>query len=233
MLGLLVILVVSWALLHFVQKAPITVLGFTPVLKRIYEVCFGFIILSMVNFSFIIDQTWITGATWVQNPELSVGLVLETFKYHFISALTEDLVFRGALLYILIERIGSKKALWLAAIVFGIYHWFSYGLIGSGAIVQMAVVFIMTGFMGYAWAYVFHKTKSMAMGLGMHLGWNMLQSFFYEGNPYGEVLFSLANGNPMGDWLGLAFTLAKAILPPLACIWMVDLYVKNDKVTAE
>src|SRR5210317_322884 len=171
MLGILIILTVSWALLFVIQKKHLNVLGFTPVLKRLNEIGIGFLVLALVNFSFVIDQTWITGASWVRNPDLAIGLLFDTFKYHFISALTEDLVFRGAILFILIERIGSKKAILFSGIVFGVYHWFSYGLIGSGSFVQMAVVFIMTGFMGYGWAYVFHKTKSIAMGLGMHLGW--------------------------------------------------------------
>lgn len=227
MLGIILILAVSWGLLYLIQKTNLNALGYTPTLTRGYETGIGFLVLALVNFSFLIDETWITGATWKWNTEISMGQIFKALKYHFISALTEDLVFRGAVLYILIARIGVQKAIWISAILFGVYHWFSYGLIESGQLLPMAIVLLMTGFMGYAWAYTFHKTKSIAMGLGMHWGWNMMQAFFKEGEPYGELLFSLTNQTPLGDWWSLLFTVVYAIVPPLVCIWFVNLYTSH------
>lgn len=233
MLGVLVILAVSWALLKYVQKAPITVLGFTPVATRFHELFVGFLVFSTIIVSFAIDETWITGATWTLNPDVSVGLVFETLCYHVISALTEDLVFRGALLYILIERIGVKKALLISGTAFGIYHWFSFGMFGNSGIVPMLFVFFMSGFMGYAWGYAFHKTKSIAMGLGMHIGWNFGQSMLYKSSAFGEILYSINYETPMNDWVSLLFYLAKAIVPPLICIWVVNMYTKKQSVQTD
>jgi membrane protease YdiL (CAAX protease family) len=63
-------------------------------------------------------------------------LFFDSFIYHLKSALTEDLAFRGALLYILIKKIGVQKGFFLSAITFGIYHWFSYGMI-NGPIIPL------------------------------------------------------------------------------------------------
>lgn len=230
MVGILVILAVSWALLHFVQKTNLNALGFTPVGKRLFEIALGFLVLGIVQVSFVVDEAWITNATWEWKQELSIGLLFDAFKYHLISALTEDLVFRGAILFILFQRLGAKKGMWISAIVFGVYHVFSYGMIESGQLLGIVIVILMTGFMGYAWAYVFYKTKSIAMGLGMHWGWNMMQSFFKEGEPYGELLVTITNQTSIGDWWSLVFTLVYSTVPPLVCIWFVRLYTKKQQV---
>jgi membrane protease YdiL (CAAX protease family) len=63
-------------------------------------------------------------------------LFFDSFIYHLKSALSEDLVFRGILLYILIKKIGIQKGGVLSAITFGIYHWFSYKMI-NGPIIPL------------------------------------------------------------------------------------------------
>jgi membrane protease YdiL (CAAX protease family) len=45
----------------------------------------------------------------------------------------------------------------------------------------MVVVFIITGFMGWAWAFAFNKTNSMALPAGFHLGWNFTFMQFSQG----------------------------------------------------
>ncbi|MGQ0441262.1 CPBP family glutamic-type intramembrane protease, partial [Bacillus sp. B-TM1] len=51
-------------------------------------------------------------------------------------------IFRGALLYIIMQKIGEKKGAAFSAICFGIYHWFSYGLFGN--FIPMILIFVPT-----------------------------------------------------------------------------------------
>ena len=67
------------------------------------------------------------------------------------------------------SKIGAKKAILISAIVFGVYHIFSYGMTGD-KIIPILYVTLITGFTGYVWAYTFYKTKSVMLALGFHLG---------------------------------------------------------------
>jgi hypothetical protein len=146
--------------------------------------------------------------------------------YHLRSALTEDLVFRGAILYILIQRIGATKALWLSAIIFGVYHWFSYGIIGE-RIVLLAYVFVVTGFTGYVWAYTFYKTKSIMLGLGFHLGYNLIMSFFFESQPFGELIMSQTSKVDLIGWNEFYYSMFRGLFPTTLSLLFVKQYLKK------
>ena len=91
--------------------------------------------------------------------------------------------------------------MWISSIAFGIYHWFSFGILGS--IIPMIVVFVGTGLMGYAWALSFSKTKSIAMPIGLHFGWNFTFNTVFSNGPLGNgILFSESN-NIISDWFSL------------------------------
>jgi len=102
------------------------------------------------------------------NPHYTLADFLVASGYVFRSALYEDLIFRGALLYILIKRLGPQKAVLISAVLFGIYHWFSWGALGQP--VQMAIIFLTTGLAGYVFALAFEKTGSIYMPFALHFG---------------------------------------------------------------
>ncbi len=78
----------------------------------------------------------------------------------------EELIFRGAIFYILIKRIGAAYSILISSVAFGIYHWFSFEVIGN--IGQMIQVFLITGIIGILYAYGFVRTKSLYAVIGMH-----------------------------------------------------------------
>ena len=172
-------------------------------------------------------ESFVLNVEWKQNDTISYGLIFDAFVYHIRSALTEDLVFRGAILYILIQRIGAKKAILLSAFIFGIYHIFSYGMTGD-RIIPIIYVIIITGFTGYVWAYTFDKTKSIMMGLGFHLGYNFLMSMFYENQPYGQLIFKEASKISLVDWDWLLYHIPKGLFPSLVTLLFVKQYLKNQ-----
>ena len=220
MLGLLVIIVVSWLLLHFVVKENIDALGIIPNGKRIVEFLVGFLFIILITLLTIYIESILLSVDWKLKSELNYSLFFDSFIYHLKSALTEDLVFRGALLYILIKKIGIQKGIILSAIAFGIYHWFSYGMI-SGPIIPLIYIFIITGFTGYVWAYTFNKTKSIFMPLGFHLGFNFLMTLFYTSQPYGELLFTEISSAHLSEWNELYFSVFKGLFPSIATLIFV------------
>ena len=225
MVGLLVIIVVSGLLLRVIEKKNLTILGIIPNQKHMIQFLIGFLCLAIINLSLIYFETLVKSVNWQSQP-INYGLIFKAFRYHLKSALTEDLVFRGALLYILISKIGAKKAILVSAIVFGIYHIFSYGMLGD-RIVPILYVIIMTGFTGYVWAYTFDKTKSIMMPLGFHLGSNMVMACFFPSQPYGELLFAELSRVNLTEWNELYYSLFKGLYPSILTLIFVKLVLKS------
>ena len=225
MLGLLVIIVISWVLLHFIEKKNINVLGIIPNKKRIVQFLIGFVVMILICLITIFIESFILKVEWQQNKIINYTAIFNALIYHIRSALTEDLVFRGAILYILIQKIGAKKAILISAFVFGVYHIFSYGMLNN-SIIAMLYVTLITGFVGYVWAYTFNKTKSMMMGLGFHLGYNFLMSLFYENQPYGQLIFHEVSKISLADWNWLFYNIPKGLFPTILTFIFVKQYLK-------
>ncbi len=224
MLGLLVIIVISWLLLHFFEKKNINVLGVIPNTNRLRQFLIGLLVIIVITLLNIYVETLILKVDWKLNA-ISYHEIINALWYHLKSALTEDLVFRGAILYILISKLGVKWAIWISAVVFGIYHWFSYGIFGE-SVILLAYVFLITGFTGYVWAYTFYKTKSIMMGLGFHLGMNFINVCFFESQPYGELIFQEVSRISLKDWNWLYFSLFKGLFPSIITLISVKQYLK-------
>lgn len=220
MLGLLVIIVVSWLLLYFIEKKNITVLGIIPNSKHLIHFLIGFVFIIAICLLNIYFETLIWSVEWQLKSSINYQSVLNAFGYHLKSALTEDFLFRGAILYILIQKIGMQKAILLSALAFGVYHIFSYGML-SDNIVPIIYVILITGTTGYVWAYTFAKTNSILMPLGFHLGWNLVLSFFFPSQPYGEIIFSEISRVDLSEWNGLFFSIFKGLFPSLITLAFV------------
>lgn len=231
MLGLLVILVISWGLLYLFEREHLNVLGLIPSPKRMSQFLIGIIAISLILLINIYQETLIRNLVWKTN-EFEYATIWNAFVYHLRSALTEDLIFRGALLYILIKRIGAYKAILLSSIIFGVYHWFSYGILQERFIL-LFYIFLITGCNGFVWGYAFHKTKSIMLGLGFHVGSNLLMSCFYEAQPYGEIMFSLTSVNELTGWTGFFYSFFKGLFPAFSTFIFIHLWMKVDRKTTK
>ncbi|MGQ3088461.1 lysostaphin resistance A-like protein, partial [Flavobacterium sp.] len=98
----------------------------------------------------------------------------------FRAVLYEELIFRGALLYLLIQKTGTNRAMLVSSAAFGIYHWFAWQAFGNP--VQMLVIFLMTGSCGYIFALAFVRTRSMYLPFALHLGNNITQMILFSGD---------------------------------------------------
>ncbi len=230
MLGLLVIIIVSWMLLHFIEKKNIEALGIIPKPKRLIQFLVGMLFMTLINLLMIYIESFVLNVEWKLKDDINYKLIFESFIYHLRSALTEDLIFRGAILYILMRKIGAKWAILTSAILFGIYHVFSYGMI-EDKIISVIYVVLITGFTGYVWAYTFYKTKSIMLALGFHLGYNLLMTLFYESVPFGELIFMELSKTNLTDWNWLYYNLVKGLFPSIVTlIFVKTLVMSNFKI---
>jgi len=224
MIGILVEIAISWVLLYVLERKNILSLGIFPVLKRIKQFLFGFLITCVLCICVEILESILRSSEWFLNKSISGGTILNMFFWDLRSVVFEELIFRGALLYILIKRIGPSKAILISAVSFGIYHWFSYGIIGD--IIPMIVVLMGTGLMGYAWALAFHKTNSIALPMGLHLGWNFTFNTVFSKGPLGDGIFLLNSENLLPDW----FSLIGLLIVPLIVLLIVKYTLPNSEI---
>lgn len=227
MVGILVILLLSWILLRFLEKTNLLVLGFLPASKRITQFLTGIIFSAVVLFPVQIVELVTSNSHWILNPEFTFSQLLHSIWWDTKSVLTEELIFRGAVLYILIKRISSKTAILLSAIAFGFYHLFSYNLWGNW--VPMILIFLGTGLTGYVWAWAFNKTKSIFLPFGLHLGWNLVQNSILSKGPLGNTLIIFQSDTQGNDTILLIIYLVKLIgVPLLTFIFFKYWLRKND-----
>ncbi|HPI96207.1 MAG TPA: CPBP family intramembrane metalloprotease [Gammaproteobacteria bacterium] len=231
MLGILLILLLSWALLHFIAEKNLMVLGPTPVPLRLLQFVLGFVLLFVLSLIAVMTDTLVYSIQW-QQVIINPNALFQSFWYYLKSALTEDLVFRGAVLYLLIRKLGAIKAIVISSIIFGAYHWFSYGMFnGEVKIIALIYVLLLTGLIGASWAYTYHKTQSIIMPLGMHTGSNFAMSLFFQNNPYGEMIFSQVSRVEINEWINLFYLLTKAVLLPLLVVVIVNHSTKFEDKT--
>lgn len=126
MLGILLILLLSWALLHFIAEKNLMVLGPTPVPLRLLQFVLGFVLLFVLSLIAVMTDTLVYSIQW-QQVIINPNALFQSFWYYLKSALTEDLVFRGAILYLLIRKLGAIKAIVISSIILGFIIGFPMG----------------------------------------------------------------------------------------------------------
>ena len=226
MLGIVVLFAISWLLLYLIERKSVLALGLLPVAKRLKQFLIGFLITGILCVLVQLLESYLRSSTWVVNNNLANGIILEAFWWDIKSVLTEELIFRGALLYLLIQKIGAAKSILISAIAFGIYHWFSYGVLGNA--MAMVLVFIGTGLMGYAWAWAFAKTKSIMLPFGLHLGWNFVYNTIFSKGPLGDLVLVSKGGHGLTDGASLLNFMSGMVIVPIVVLLYVRYFVKKE-----
>lgn len=168
MIGIFVELLLSWILLKFIERKNLSVLGLLPTPQRMKQLLIGLLLSVPFMVAFSIGVALLVHNPYHLNPHYSFKDFVNAIGYLFRSVAYENLIFGGALLYILITRAGPRMAVLISAILFGIYHWFSWNAFGHP--VQMLIVFLMTGAGGYVFALAFERTRSMYLPFALHFG---------------------------------------------------------------
>ena len=222
-----ILLLVSWGLLRL-QGKGISVLGFNFPRRRLGEFAVGFLITGSAAALQQLGLAWASGDAWQLNEGLTGELVVQHLRWALNSVLYEELLFRGYLLYQAIQLLGARRGIWLSALAFGIYHWFTFGVIPH--LIAMAYVLLLTGAFGGMCALAFVKTKSVFAPIGLHLGWNLVSYVVFSAGPAGAALLVPGSGVARMKASGLAgFGLGFGLQLLLATVVMVGLFrVRSD-----
>lgn len=226
--GLIVELIISWILLWLFCRANLFTLGFLPTTKRFKNLLFGFLIAAFCCALYQLSITLFAKNTWTINKQITAGKLADSSLWTLTSVLYEELLFRGALLYILIRKLGIKWACIISAIAFGIYHWFSYNAFGNP--IQMIFVFLMTGIWGFMFAMAFAKTRSLYLPIGIHFGWNLLSTVVFSQGPLGHQLLISEGGKKLEGILSLFIFLLQVFAVPLLVWWYLNYQSKKQLI---
>lgn len=209
MIGL-ILLAVSWILLR-IQKQSLDALGFNAPIIRARQLAAGFAAAGVVVVVQQLGLAAATDTTWLRNTEFSLTKFWQHTRWNVNSVLFEEFIFRGWLLWQAIRLIGERRAVLLSAAAFGVYHWFT--MTGFSNPIAMAFIFLFTGAFGLMLAIAFARTKSMAMPIGLHLGWNCISYSVFSAGPLGRALYFPSSGVSRlqaEGWMGL---LIDVVLP--------------------
>ncbi|MCA0931365.1 CPBP family intramembrane metalloprotease [Lutimonas saemankumensis] len=227
MLGVFVVFILSWLVLWIVFREHITSLGILPNLRRLREFSIGLLIMAVFCAINLLGQSYLKEVSYIRNPEYGFLESLNGIWWTLKAALFEELIFRGALLYILIKKFGIIRACMVSAVVFGIYHWFSYDMFGRG-LVPMIYVFLVTGVGGWMFAYAFARTQSLYAPLGLHFGWIVVSIVVFSAGPLGNSLYIIQEtDSELNGWEQLMFFLWQAlVIPGLITFYLNKRYSK-------
>ncbi|WP_207492523.1 CPBP family intramembrane glutamic endopeptidase [Aridibaculum aurantiacum] len=226
MIGILVQLAISWLIAWLYEKNDLRVLGFYPTKARIKDFLVFFLITSVCCSSGFFLKMAFSDLRYELNPNVSLGLIAQSLWWNVRSVLFEELIFRGVLFYILIKKIGGTKALVCSSVAFGIYHWFSFGIIGN--VSQMVFVFLLTGTMGLLFGYGYLKTLSLYIPVAIHLGWNLTQGLIFSDGPLGAGILipTVAEGFRTGSYLVFIVVF---LFPMLSTLLINTILVKQKR----
>jgi len=231
MAGILVELLLSLLLLKLIEKQGLSVLGLLPTLKRIQQFFIGLLIAMTLASIFHLTRSAFAGISWKFNEAYSFSEFGIGLWWMLRSVLYEEFIFRGALFYIALKRLGVTKGFWLSVIAFGVYHWFSYNAWNHP--VQMIFIFLITAAAGWMYAYAFIKTNSLFLPIGLHLGWNTVGSIVFSDGSIGKhLLIPIAQNSVQQNnlWSSL-FMVLYQILVPAFCTWLYVRKMNGDKGT--
>jgi membrane protease YdiL (CAAX protease family) len=225
MIGIIIILLLSWLLLWLIEKKGLTALGLWITKKRLKDFLIGFVMASLICAIYNAINTYLANNFWILNDRISMNMLFNSIWWIVKSVLFEELIFRGALLYIAINKLGGKWACILSAVAFGVYHWFSYGAFGNPF--RMLIVLLMTGIFGWVLAFAFKITRSIYLPIAIHLGWNIVNIFIFSNGPLGLQLMIKANDNRMEGLISLFPFLFQIFALPLLIYWYVKRYARE------
>lgn len=178
MYGIALEILLSYFLLRHFGYSLDQALGLKINTRRVTLFILGLIVPLLYYILYKFTVACVTGNPYYYNSVYRLHDFVSALAYIARGVLTEELLFRGAILYLLIIRIGSTRAVLLSSAAFGVYHWFSFQVFGNPA--QMLVVFFMTATCGYVFAVAYNRTRSVYLPVALHLGNNIAVSILFS-----------------------------------------------------
>ena len=178
------LIALCWIALRF-EKKDLRIFGFQPLPMRLFQFILGFFLTAALFTCINLIFGYSADFSWVRNDNYGLRELGEGAYKTFNSVVLEELVFRSYLLYKLFQLLGEKWAVLITSCCFGMYHWFTFGLLGNYP--MMVWIFFYTWLWGLMFAYSYTRTGTILLPIGLHWGWNFFDQLIFEKN--GDGMF--------------------------------------------
>lgn len=211
-------LIAAWLCLRL-ERAPLASIGLT--LDRRFGREFGLGIAGgAILLGILALVVWLCGGFQLApSPTDTVAFLSKGAVTFFAIAASEEIVFRGYPFQRAIRGMGPAGAQFLFAVLFAAAHLPNPGMSGVTLALAMLSIFLASLMLGY----LYIRTRSLALPIGAHMGWNWAQAtlgFAGSGNEQKGLWHPVYQGKP--EWLtGGDFGLEASVL----CIVLLGIVV--------
>ena len=226
MLQLIGLFAISWLIVWLFDKHNLSVLGLMPTKDRLKLCFYLFMVTAVCCSTGFFLKMYFAKKQYTINSKLTTFLFFSELWNNIRGVLTEELLCRGVVLYILIKKLGSKWAIIISSIIFALLHWLNNGVFGNT--IQMSIVFLFTFCMGLLLGFSYAKTFSILIPFAIHLSWNLTQNFIFPDKPAGNHLFILA-GQPPTVTVSYFVFFAMLLFPKISAVALDYFIVRKQK----
>ncbi len=213
--GALACLAAAWAFLR-TEAAPLSALGL-----RLNGRFLGHLVLGTLGGCALMGASaglaWsLGGLHWTRTPGVGLAALSSAARLFLAVALFEELLFRGYAFQRAARGLGFAGAQAAFALLFALMHWRNPGMAGATKAWATMNIALAALLLGFCW----RRTGSLALPIGVHLGWNWTQGsllgFGVSGTASQGWWTPAFHGRP--EWLtGGAFGLEASLPGALVC----------------
>ncbi len=151
---------------RFVDRRPLRTFGIGLLPNWRFDLGTG-LMLAAAMLVLLLSACYVLGNVNIQwaGGQGAIRTIFDTFGLLLLAAATEELVFRGFPLQILVEGMGKWPAVMMMSALFGATH-----LSNPGASLLSA---LNTAIAGILLSLAFVKSRSLLLPYGIHAGWNL------------------------------------------------------------
>jgi len=111
------------------------------------------------------------GFHWIRTPNVAVSSLLKGAWFYLAVACMEEILFRGYLFQRSLRGLGFGWTQILFAVIFATCHWGNPAMAGSTKAWATLNIGLAAVLLGFCW----RRTGSLALPIGVHLGWDWTQ----------------------------------------------------------
>jgi membrane protease YdiL (CAAX protease family) len=182
----LFVLGVTWICTRL-RREPLASVGFALDRRWLAQLAAGTAIGGASILALAAAIAALGGLSFELDPARSAGALARGAYVFFCVALLEETLTRGFVFQRLLAGTGFWVAQLLVALLFAAGHWGNPGM--EGATLVVATLSLVSGAFLFGLAYV--RTRSLALPVGLHLGWNWCQ---------GQLLGFGVSGHDQAGW---------------------------------